>query len=866
MAVNFGRGEVIVDADGKHLNAQMRRIAGKAGADAGKEFDKGFGGAGFKNIFKSAEKSFANMRRSADQSFHPVRRLSEAWRSLGHNTRQWTLIIGAVLTGMQTLATLSSASGAGLIVLGGALTGVVVGLGGAVAAFSGLTGEISKLPAEVRPAAKAFQDLKNPLRELRDSMTARAFTGAEGTFRSIGNTIRRLTPAFNPLADSVRDLTDDFAKWAASEKGMKILSDTVKNSAPIFEKVVRITGRLAETLLKAFNNPRVQKAIDGMLDGLGNLFDDFDKFVESEEFTEWIDNSMRVLGKLGDLISATSSMLSDLVTPEAIARTEAFLGNLERFMPHLGNLLDFLGRLDPFGLLAQALADIGDALAPLEEPMGRLADGLNRIIGIAIDEWADGLAGVAEAIAPAMDFLADLVENIPEDVIRGIADALLLFAGALIAVKAVKLTSSILGLNGFFTAIKGGGDKVKKFPLNRLKAIGSGIASFAAIVAVQAIPDDFWDQFDLDSNVTQDMLTGAAFGSMFGVWGVAIGAGIALVTNLFTDFENTMNDVGIDLAAALFSSPATGAFAEFFTGLIPEEWKDGGDNPFETIMGLIKLSVEDTGTFLVMAKDLFTLFFEDITAGWEVMTADVSNEWGRLWNGSINNGALWSAVTDDLTGWLGGLAPLFAGRLAIVRINWTVFWNGLLTTAQNVWSTIHVRVIAFIGGIAARFSTGLGAARTAWTVFWNGLTAPVRNAANTIGGIVNRIMGYVNRALGGVGSLAGAAGSLSGSGGSGSGIPRMASGGILAGPRRILAGEDGPEAIVPLRRSLSRVDPSVRFLSAIAQGLKPPAMGNGGVVGGGRSVVIESGAIVVTGNSDPIRTSVEVLDRVARDL
>lgn len=50
---------------------------------------------------------------------------------------------------------------------------------------------------------------------------------------------------------------------------------------------------------------------------------------------------------------------------------------------------------------------------------------------------------------------------------------------------------------------------------------------------------------------------------------------------------------------------------------------------------------------------------------------------------------------------------------------------------------------------------------------------------------------------------------------------KFATGGIVSAPTffgNVLAGEAGPEAIVPLRRRLSQVDPSVRELSAIAQG------------------------------------------------
>jgi len=70
-----------------------------------------------------------------------------------------------------------------------------------------------------------------------------------------------------------------------------------------------------------------------------------------------------------------------------------------------------------------------------------------------------------------------------------------------------------------------------------------------------------------------------------------------------------------------------------------------------------------------------------------------------------------------------------------------------------------------------------------------------------------------------------------------------------------IIGEDGPEAVVPLRRSLARVDSSVRGLSAYAQGLDQPATKPG--------VTIADGAIrVMIPNADPKLAAEAVLDRL----
>ena len=77
-------------------------------------------------------------------------------------------------------------------------------------------------------------------------------------------------------------------------------------------------------------------------------------------------------------------------------------------------------------------------------------------------------------------------------------------------------------------------------------------------------------------------------------------------------------------------------------------------------------------------------------------------------------------------------------------------------------------------------------------------------------------------------------------------LKNSASGRITQGPTLGWTGEEGPEAIVPLNRNLSQVDPSVRGISALLQGKVQPT------VQAGKTVKVEAGAVVVqTAASDP---------------
>jgi hypothetical protein len=150
--------------------------------------------------------------------------------------------------------------------------------------------------------------------------------------------------------------------------------------------------------------------------------------------------------------------------------------------------------------------------------------------------------------------------------------------------------------------------------------------------------------------------------------------------------------------------------------------------------------------------------------------------------------------------------------------------------------------------------------------FFEKIGDAITDFGDGVADVFDGVIGWIQDAIGWFGSLFGAANNaksaMKGAGGSGKGVTAMASGGILNGPRRILAGEAGPEAIIPLNRALSQVDPSVRWLSAIAQGKGTPAMAGGGIVGGGKSINIQPGAFQVVEAGDARRTANDVMQRI----
>lgn len=151
------------------------------------------------------------------------------------------------------------------------------------------------------------------------------------------------------------------------------------------------------------------------------------------------------------------------------------------------------------------------------------------------------------------------------------------------------------------------------------------------------------------------------------------------------------------------------------------------------------------------------------------------------------------------------------------------FFKDLRQTALDALNYINDRFIAISLAISRAFKTAFNAIANAWNSTVGKLSWTVPSWIPGIGG--NTIKAPK--------------------------MPTYAAGTIAFKPTIGQFGEAGPEALVPLNRPLSQVDPSVRGLSAIAQGLAPAGMS------------ISEGAIVINTPSTNGRVIAEsVLDRI----
>lgn len=191
----------------------------------------------------------------------------------------------------------------------------------------------------------------------------------------------------------------------------------------------------------------------------------------------------------------------------------------------------------------------------------------------------------------------------------------------------------------------------------------------------------------------------------------------------------------------------------------------------------------------------------------------------------------------------------------------------LLGPAIQVVTDIISAMMPFIKGLMTILSGLLtfivGVFTGNWKKAWTGVQQIFKGVFDSLAGYVkaslNVVVAIINGIISQINNIGGAVGNALGTGALTIPlIPKLAKGTIARMPMTALIGEAGPEAVVPLNRPLSQVDPSVRALSAIAQG---KAFAGGSGAGGGGGVTIAEGAIQVVGVSDGRQAASAVMDR-----
>lgn len=162
---------------------------------------------------------------------------------------------------------------------------------------------------------------------------------------------------------------------------------------------------------------------------------------------------------------------------------------------------------------------------------------------------------------------------------------------------------------------------------------------------------------------------------------------------------------------------------------------------------------------------------------------------------------LWTGVKNvfgSVVSWFSGVFGQAWQAIKNKFAGWGAFWGGLWTTIKNKFTSIGTSIASAIGG-AVR--SGI-----------NGVISRIESIINRAISIINGAIDLINKLPGvSVGHVSTVS------------FPRLAKGGVLNGAQTVIAGEAGPEAIIPLDKLFAQMD-------KMAETIKGPAGTNNIVI------------------------------------
>lgn len=785
--------------------------------------------------------------------------------------------------------------------------------------FSNFLG--GSLQDSLRSVRTGFTNLLQPLRDFRTEIGERSASAVaelrEGLqhLRITGDDLRETFPGIARAVDNTRDRFNAFRETVVRTRDnlVDFRDRALARLRPVTDEIGEAWGRLTERfsklrLLADDNRVAVRTLGDALVD-LGNSADDASESTDRNDRSQtrlrrtvlrgvgpirsflsawkrlphgfrqavfWTTLVITALGSLSVLTSALSGTIVTLVTmlgalaagagfaiagfaglfaegtkltAGAQASKTAFQELGEAFKQVRENITNSM-----FDGMADSINNITNVLLPALEGninafAGRVGEGLGRIFdALSSDSGIANFQALLDGFGPIFDSLITAVITFGD----ALADILIL------SLPTAQLFADAIADVGTrfseWTSSEEGRDRIREFfetAERIMPAIVDLVVEFAQALSGLVTPTTIagFEQF-VDSLTDFMPILGEIVGvianlNVFGIIAAALELIGALLAPILPPLAEFATILGETLVAGLQS-------------LIPEFTLLG-----EALAPVIQLIGEIVVAVLPPLIDVIAVVIENLAAWIEMIAAVVEALLGGE-EGAEEFGKVVSAVFDAVAGVITFNTHIITGVLKAV----TALLKGDTAGAMKFLEDATRKAFE---GIGLDFDELIRWCAQLWTdvnKFFGKIVKEIQNFGRDVANVFSGVIGWIQDAVNWFGSLFGAANNASSAASrarSSGPSNAFASGGVLNGPRRILAGEAGPEAIVPLRRNLNQVDPSVRWLSAIAQG-QNPAFASGGVVGGGKTVNIESGAVQIIGALDPQRTSIAVLNRLAEKI
>jgi len=712
--------------------------------------------------------------------------------------------------------------------LGFALVGALGAVAGAMVPFAAALGvgalAISGISKEMKKT-DGFKSMKKEWKELQ-SIAAEGIFGKDGSgFEVISGVLTSLEPIVKTVSAALGGLLKQFGDFAETKGFKDLITGITAALGPMVTLLGQIGGKLLLGLGQAFIalSPIISELL-GWLDGLMTKFVELGKGGSSSDLAGFFNKAWDSAKVLFDLIGSIGSLIATI-----------------------------FGSGQPYGdkMFGDIAAKVKEIVGWLTSPEGQKA----------LDQWFQDAQRLGEKLGEIVVSVVEFIDALDTPVSRQLLMDILGIINGIIGA----LTDAVGVLTWWLEVCQ----KIQNFWRTvgaTIKAVFLGFPDW--INGAARALNEWVDNFDPAPAIE------AAFTAL-GTW----------IKGLFTDLGTWISEQWANTFGAFhwpdmsgFLDPIKKPFIDLYNWLVGNSLIPDLINAiigwffklptaiaqaiadtvvaFGTwIIGMVAKAAEVVGkiaaAFIGLAAKLFTQAGDAAAAAWT---------WIKGMAGKAAQ-----IVTDIIGKFIGLAGKIFskAGDFAKAAKNW-------LAGGPPAADATADKMADQFSGLASASMKEAGSLSGAVSDWGQG---GVKEAHRVAQGIVNQFDGLdkdIERAIGKVtvtvdviipeikrprvkaiitdprngDVIASAAGAVAG----------LARGSITHGPMLSWIGEAGPEAVVPLNRSLSQVDPSVRALSAFAQGLDIP--------GKPSKEKPTMNVTIVTPTKDPAAVAAEVFARV----
>jgi hypothetical protein len=721
--------------------------------------------------------------------------------------------------------------------LGFALVGALGAVAGALVPFAAGIGVAALAMGGLSKKSQGLKDLKDTWKDLQKS-AAKAVFGKDGAgLKNLDPILKSLKPLIKGVGGALNGLLTDLGKAGKSKEFQNMMKGIGDMLPGMVTKIGGIAGKLGLGLGQAFvaAEPLITRFL-GFVDDLATKFVAFSKPDKKGKsgLSEFFDSAMAsaeiigplildiidLVGKLfgagkgtgdkifADIAKQVEKIVTWLSTPEGQKAIEQWFEDAQELAGALGRIV------------GQVIAFV-DAL---DTPTSRAT--LLQILSVIED-----IIGALTWAATTLDVWNTAILQLGADIMNWALAVPAMFMGAMATVKG----TVVVAFNEIKTAIGQTITDIGAFFAPAWAFIITGVKQF--VMAFIQVFIDLYNEL-VGHSIIPDMIMD--------------------IVGWFARLPGMIAGVLGDLA---------GRFVIWLAG-VPQKIQSSVGLVVGAFGGLAQKAIARAGNIAAgfgkwvaglpaKARAMATT----VAAGFTNLAGKIISKAGSIagrfasWVSSLAGKARSTAVS--IVGAFSGLASKIisrAGSIASKFGSWVASLPGKAKTIANniasAFSGLAGKIISRAGDIASKFAS------------WG--SKAVASAGRVANNIVSKFSGLASRIVNAIGNIVPKIKMPN--------IPRptvqaivkvikpkTAAGGIFSGAQERIIGEAGPEAVVPLTRALSRVDPAVRALSAFAQGMTPPGKDSGPSIG--RQIDV-GGIVINTPTTDPRAVASEVVTRL----